>query len=41
MLIPATAHVRLAAPETNSGAVIIRRAFSYNNGCPDPPRNPR
>jgi deferrochelatase/peroxidase EfeB len=30
--IPETAHVRLAAPETNNGAVIIRRAFSYNNG---------
>ena len=24
--------MRLAAPETNNGAVIIRRAFSYNNG---------
>jgi deferrochelatase/peroxidase EfeB len=32
LLIPATAHVRLAAPEANNGAVIIRRAFSYNNG---------
>lgn len=32
LIIPATAHVRLAAPETNNGAVIIRRAFSYNNG---------
>jgi deferrochelatase/peroxidase EfeB len=32
LLIPATAHVRLAAPQTNNGAVIIRRAFSYNNG---------
>jgi deferrochelatase/peroxidase EfeB len=30
--IPETSHVRLAAPETNNGAVIIRRAFSYNNG---------
>jgi len=30
--IPETAHVRLAAPETNDGAVLIRRAFSYNNG---------
>jgi deferrochelatase/peroxidase EfeB len=30
--IPETAHVRLAAPETNNGAVIVRRAFSYNNG---------
>lgn len=31
-VIPETAHVRLAAPESNHGAVIIRRAFSYNNG---------
>lgn len=30
--IPMTAHVRLAAPETNNGAVILRRAFSYDNG---------
>jgi deferrochelatase/peroxidase EfeB len=30
--IPETAHVRLAAPETNNGAILIRRAFSYNNG---------
>ena len=30
--IPATAHVRLAAPQANNGAVIVRRAFSYNNG---------
>lgn len=30
--IPENAHVRLAAPETNNGAVLIRRAFSYNNG---------
>jgi deferrochelatase/peroxidase EfeB len=30
--IPDTAHVRLAAPETNNGAVIVRRGFSYNNG---------
>jgi deferrochelatase/peroxidase EfeB len=30
--IPATAHARLAAPDTNDGAVLIRRAFSYNNG---------
>ncbi|MGH3670772.1 MAG: Dyp-type peroxidase [Pseudonocardiaceae bacterium] len=32
LVIPATAHVRLAAPEANNGAVILRRAFSYNNG---------
>lgn len=31
-LIPLDAHVRLAAPESNKGAVILRRAFSYNNG---------
>ena len=31
-VIPATAHVRLAAPQANGGAVILRRAFSYNNG---------
>jgi len=31
-VIPLDAHVRLAAPQSNSGAVIIRRAFSYNNG---------
>lgn len=30
--IPTNAHVRLAAPEMNDGAVILRRAFSYNNG---------
>jgi deferrochelatase/peroxidase EfeB len=32
LVIPATAHVRLAAPASNGGAVIVRRAFSYNNG---------
>jgi deferrochelatase/peroxidase EfeB len=31
-VIPQTAHVRLAAPESNGGAIILRRAFSYNNG---------
>jgi deferrochelatase/peroxidase EfeB len=31
-VIPSTAHVRLAAAQTNKGAVIVRRAFSYNNG---------
>jgi deferrochelatase/peroxidase EfeB len=31
-VIPSTAHVRLAAPQSNKGAVIVRRAFSYNNG---------
>jgi iron(III) transport system substrate-binding protein len=32
LVIPATSHVRLAAPASNRGAVILRRAFSYNNG---------
>jgi deferrochelatase/peroxidase EfeB len=32
LFIPDTAHVRLAAPQTNNGAVIVRRGFSYNNG---------
>jgi deferrochelatase/peroxidase EfeB len=32
LVIPQTAHVRLAAPESNNGAIILRRAFSYNNG---------
>jgi deferrochelatase/peroxidase EfeB len=32
LTIPATAHVRMAAPAVNNGAVIVRRAFSYNNG---------
>jgi deferrochelatase/peroxidase EfeB len=31
-VIPVNAHVRLAAPATNGGAVMLRRAFSYNNG---------
>jgi deferrochelatase/peroxidase EfeB len=31
-VIPETAHVRLASPQANGGAVILRRAFSYNNG---------
>ncbi|MBC3840066.1 Dyp-type peroxidase [Streptacidiphilus sp. 4-A2] len=31
-VIPVDAHVRMAAPESNNGAVIIRRGFSYNNG---------
>jgi deferrochelatase/peroxidase EfeB len=31
-VIATTAHVRLAAPQENNGAVIVRRAFSYNNG---------
>ncbi|RNI20938.1 Dyp-type peroxidase [Flexivirga caeni] len=31
-VIPQTAHVRLASPQANNGAVIMRRAFAYNNG---------
>lgn len=30
--IPQNAHVRLAAPASNDGAQILRRAFSYNDG---------
>jgi deferrochelatase/peroxidase EfeB len=29
---PENAHVRLAAPETNGGAQILRRSYSYDNG---------
>jgi deferrochelatase/peroxidase EfeB len=32
LVISETAHVRLAAPESNNGAIMVRRAFSYNNG---------
>ncbi|MGH3867673.1 MAG: Dyp-type peroxidase [Pseudonocardiaceae bacterium] len=32
LLIPSEAHVRLAAPASNKGMVIVRRAFSFNNG---------
>jgi len=31
-LIPESAHVRLAAPESNDGAQILRRPYSYDNG---------
>lgn len=31
-LIAENAHVRLAAPETNDGAQILRRPYSYNDG---------
>lgn len=31
-VIAQNAHVRLAAPAANNGAVMVRRAFSYNNG---------
>jgi deferrochelatase/peroxidase EfeB len=32
-VIPEDAHVRLGAHETNAGAVILRRAYSYNDGA--------
>lgn len=32
LVIPTDAHVRLAAPESNDGAVILRQGFSYDNG---------
>ena len=32
LVIASDAHVRLAAPAANNGAVIVRRGFSYNNG---------
>jgi deferrochelatase/peroxidase EfeB len=36
-VIPATAHVRLSAPQTNGGAVIVRRATGSDGNCsPDP-----
>jgi deferrochelatase/peroxidase EfeB len=31
-VIPENSHVRLAAPENNDGAQILRRAYSYDNG---------
>lgn len=34
-VIPATAHVRVAAPETNGGAAMLRRSFSYHDGLRD------
>jgi len=30
--IPPTSHVRVASPEVNDGALIVRRSFSYVNG---------
>ncbi|MFC0041513.1 iron uptake transporter deferrochelatase/peroxidase subunit [Actinomadura rayongensis] len=30
--IPADAHVRVAAPESNGGATMLRRSFSYHDG---------
>jgi deferrochelatase/peroxidase EfeB len=32
VVIAETAHVRLAAPESNDGAQILRRSYSYNDG---------
>ncbi|MFG2718738.1 iron uptake transporter deferrochelatase/peroxidase subunit [Streptomyces sp. NPDC048416] len=32
LLIPANAHARIAAPEQNGGAAMLRRAFSYHDG---------
>jgi len=32
-VIPEDAHIRLGAHETNAGAVILRRAYSYNDGA--------
>jgi dye decolorizing peroxidase len=32
LLIPADAHARIAAPDANSGATLLRRSFSYNDG---------
>ena len=31
-VIPANAHVRVAAPQTNGGATMLRRSFSYHDG---------
>jgi deferrochelatase/peroxidase EfeB len=32
-IIPDNAHMRLGAHETNDGALILRRAYSYNDGA--------
>ena len=32
LVVPESSHVRLAAPESNDGAQILRRPFSYDNG---------
>jgi deferrochelatase/peroxidase EfeB len=32
LIIPESAHVRLAAPANNNGAQILRRPYSYNDG---------
>ena len=31
--IPPDAHARLAAPQSNGGATVLRRGYSYDNGC--------
>ncbi|MHB1305147.1 MAG: iron uptake transporter deferrochelatase/peroxidase subunit [Acidiphilium sp.] len=33
LVIPATAHARLGAPQENDGAQILRRAYSYSDGA--------
>ena len=37
-VIPADAHIRLAAPASNDGARLLRRGFSFTDGI-DPVRN--
>jgi deferrochelatase/peroxidase EfeB len=37
-VIPADAHIRLAAPGSNDGARMLRRGFSFTDGI-DPVRN--
>jgi deferrochelatase/peroxidase EfeB len=32
LTIPADAHIRLAAPETNNGARLLRRSYNYDDG---------
>ncbi len=34
-VVPATAHVRLAAPEVNGGTSILRRGYSFTDGMDD------
>ena len=38
LVIPADAHVRLAAPATNGGIALLRRGYSFTDGI-DPVRN--
>jgi dye decolorizing peroxidase len=35
LAIPADAHIRVAQPESNGGAAMLRRAFSYHDGFRD------